>query len=731
MKQALLSSGLMIPRDVPIPNCQKNGVLVKVDYSCISPGTEMSSVKNAQKSLIRRAMENPEHLKNAISILKSRGINTLKNVVKGATGSSFGKALGYTAAGEIVEVGNEVNGFKIGQKVAIAGVGYANHAGYASVPKNMVIPIPENVDTKLASTVAIGGIAMQGVRRLNHKPGEKIVVIGLGAIGLITAQLLKAAGCRVIGTDLDPNRLNLAKDSLGINVVSANDPKIVEKVHMITGGIGADGVVFTAATSSSDPLSQGFNMLRKKGRLILVGVSGMNINREDIYKKELDFKIATSYGPGRYDSNYEEKGIDYPQEFVRWTENRNMEEYLIQIGKGNVKLDSIITNVFDIEEVTNAYKSFSENNKSILVLLDYKISNERIGKRDIVQHRSSTHNLNEKVINYAVIGAGSFVKGMHLPNLQQMTDKFNLKAVMSRSGLPAATLAEQFGAEYSTTNFKRILNDKEIELVVITTRHDTHASFAIEALNAGKHVFVEKPPALNYYELQKLLETIKKSGKSYMVGYNRRFSKYAEEVKKKIKDRKGNLFIEYTMNAGYLPKDHWVHGKEGGGRIIGEGCHIIDLFNYFSSSRIKSYDVAHLFMKNGYYLPDDNVSVTIEYENGTIATMNYLANGSQSYPKENMNVYFDGKKITMTDYTRLESEGINIKKIKDSLPNKGQLYQMEELYEAIKGDNKYPISLEDIEQTSVITFEISKSIDKEMESYTSNREERLSGNEDH
>lgn len=714
MKQALLSNGTMVARDVPIPNCPKNGALIKVEYSCISPGTEMSSVKNAQKSLLKRVMENPEYIKRALDILRSRGINTLRNVVKGSTGYSFGKPLGYTATGKIVEIGSNLEGFEIGQKVAIAGVGYASHAGYASVQKNMIIPIPDEVDIKYASTVAIGAIAIQGIRRLEPRPGEYIVVVGLGAIGLITAQLLKAAGCKVIGTDIDAERLKLAKYNFNIEVLSANDNKIVDKILMVTQGNGADGVVFTAATDSSEPMSQGFNMLRKKGRFILVGVSGMNIKREDIYKKEIDFKIATSYGPGRYDPNYEEKGIDYPYEYVRWTENRNMQEYLNRIGKENIKIDSLITGIFDIKDVNEAYQSLKKDKRNILVLIDYKKSHETDKCGDIIYHNKPQKSTGKNIIKYAVIGAGSFVKVMHLPNLQQMPDKFYFKAVMNRSGLPAATLAEQFGAEYSTTNIDYILEDSEIDLVIITTRHNSHARLAIAALNAGKHVFVEKPPALNKSELEELLETIKKTGKGYMVGYNRRFSKYAQEIKKNIDMRNGDLYIDYTMNAGYLPKNHWVHSREGGGRIIGEGCHIIDLFNYLSESKIKSYDIKHLLMKKGFFIPDDNVSVTVQYENGTIATMNYIANGSKSFPKETMRVYYDDKKITLSDYRNLFSEGISLKKIKDSLPNKGHFYEMEVLYNALIKGEKYPISLEDIKQTSLLTFEITESLGREM-----------------
>lgn len=708
MKQAVLSNGTMIARDVPKPNCLSNGALIKIEFSCISPGTEMSSITNAKKSLLKRGLENPAYIKSAINVIRARGVNSLKNMINAATGASFGKPLGYTAAGVVEEIGSQLEGFYVGQRVAVAGVGYANHAGYASVPKNMIIPIPQNLDMEQASTVAIGSIAMQGVRRLNPKPRDKIVVVGLGAIGIITVQLLQASGCIVYGTDIDDDRLTFAKNQYGIKVLNGADAKLVEKILMLAEGEGVDGVVFTAATSSSIPMSQGFNMLRRKGRFVLVGVSGMEIMREDIYKKEIDFLIATSYGPGRYDDNYEKKGIDYPYEYVRWTENRNMQEYLRLLSEDIISVKSIITGVYDVEKVNDAYKSFNLDKKNILVLLDYKNSHKNNPSNDIVYHKRSNkgESKNPTVIEYAVVGAGSFVKGMHLPNLQKMSDKFKLKAVMNRSGLPAAALAEQFGAEYSTTNIKHILEDKEIDLIFITTRHNSHAKLAIEALKAGKHVFVEKPPALNIEELNNLILAIKETNKNYLVGYNRRFSKYAFEIKEKLSNRTGELFINYTMNAGYLPKDHWVHSTEGGGRIIGEGCHIIDLFSYLIDSRIDSYEINHLVLDGGYYISDDNVSVTIKYEDGSIASMNYFSNGSKQYPKETMKLYFDNSQIVMSDYMSITSKGIKTRNIKDIMPNKGQIHEMEVLYDSIINDKRYPISLEEIKETSLLTFEI-------------------------
>lgn len=712
MKQAVLCKGSVIPRDVADPVLRSGGVLVKVEFSCISAGTEMSSVKNSEKNLLVRALEKPAQAKNALNILRERGFSAMMNVVKGATGAAFGNVLGYSAAGTVIDVGANAKEFYVGQRVAIAGVGYASHAGYASVPKNLVIPVPDEVSLENAATVAIGSIALQGVRRLEPVPGEAVVVMGLGIIGQLAAQMLKASGCHVIGIDLNPERLQLARDTYGIDVLNGADSSAAAKVWMLTQGCGADGVVFTAATSSSEPMSNCFGMLRRKGRFVLVGVSGMNIKREDIYAKEIDFRIATSYGPGRYDSTYEEGGIDYPYEYVRWTEKRNMETYLAQIGVKNILVDQLINGIYPVEESTAAYQALKGKGNPLIVLLSYGNSHKAVAgeREDVVKAAGKALPKQTGAITYAIVGAGSFARSMHLPNLSTIPDKYHLKAIMNRTGVSAAALAAQYHAAYSTTNIERVLKDPDIQLVMVCTRHDMHALLAIQALRAGKDVFVEKPPALNEVQLGELIQTIKETGRAYLVGYNRRFSQYAKEIRRHTETRKGKLFIEYTMNAGYIPPEHWVHSPEGGGRIIGEGCHIVDLLGYLVGCKATGVSVNHLLPQKGYYLPDDNLVATITYEDGSIATMNYIANGAAKYPKETMTAYFDGKTITMRDYMSLSAEGLSVKGIKNSAPSKGQREEMVEFYQLLQSGCKYPIPLEEIEQTSRITFEVTNSV---------------------
>jgi predicted dehydrogenase/threonine dehydrogenase-like Zn-dependent dehydrogenase len=713
MKQAVLCKGNVIPRDVANPKVDSLGILVKIECSCISAGTEMSSVRNSKKSLIKRALEKPEQAKASLKILKDRGFGALSNVIKRATGSAFGNALGYSAAGTVVAVGERTGGFFIGQRVAIAGTGYANHSGYAYVPQNLAVPIPDGVNFEEAATVALGSIAMQGVRILDPGAGEHIVVMGLGLVGQLAVQILVSAGCRVIGIDINQRRLEIAKSQYKIDVIDGKDKMLVSRVMMLTKAQGADGVLFTAATSSSEPMSNCFKMLRKKGRFILVGVSGMNIDRADLYKKELEFKIATSYGPGRYDSNYEEGGIDYPYDYVRWTEKRNMEFFLALINQKKVQINYLIDGVYPVEKSVEAYQTLKSFNAPLIILLSY--GNSHDNQKD--RHEDLIHMQNSKMkqkkpgaITYAIVGAGSFARSMHLPNLAKHSDKFYLKAVMSRTGISAVALAAQYGAEYSTTNMQYILDDPDIELVIICTRHNLHAPLAIQALRAGKNVFVEKPPAINESQLDELVATIKETGKAYIVGYNRRFSKYIQEIDKHTRQRTGKMFLEYTMNAGYIDYSHWAHGKEGGGRIIGEGCHIVDLLGFLTGSKPKKVAVNHLLPVPGFYMPHDNVSVTVTYEDGSLAVMNYISNGSPSYSKETLKVYFDGKTITMDNYMILSSENLKVKKIKSGSPNKGQEDEMLIFFEYLKNGKKYPIPLDEIATTSRLTFQITDSV---------------------
>jgi threonine dehydrogenase-like Zn-dependent dehydrogenase len=506
----------------------------------------------------------------------------------------------------VVEVGAQVKDIKIGDRVACAGAGYANHAEYIEVPKNLVVKMPKDLSFKEASTITLGSIALQGVRRAGVKLGENIAIIGMGILGQLVSQMVTVAGARFIAIDLDDRRLTIAQKNGAKYFLNPTKEDIVEETIKITEGYGVDSVIITVATSSKEPLAQAFQMCRKKGRVILVGVVGMEINREDMYKKELDFYISTSYGPGRYDPNYEEKGIDYPYHYVRWTENRNMQEYLKMLSERKIKLDNIIEKVYKIEEATRAYQEFEkEENKPLIVLLKYSQDLENKINRKV--EANSQFKLKTDKIKVALIGAGSFAKGVHLPNLEKLNNLYDIYAIMSRTGTNAATIARQYKTKYATTDYQEILNDPDVNMVMICTRHNLHAQYSIEAMKKGKAVFVEKPMALNEKGTEEVFKTIQETGMPYLVGFNRRFSKYAVEIKKHIKKRINPMIIDYHMNAGYIPLDHWVHTEEGGGRIIGEGCHIFDLFNYFVDVEIDSISVNSINPKTKNVSSRDNL----------------------------------------------------------------------------------------------------------------------------
>jgi len=652
MIQAIIKKGKVIGEQIPTPNVSKGSLLIKVVNSCISAGTEMSGVTNSGKPLIKRALEQPAQVAKVISMAKTIGLQKTIAKIKGTLDA--GNATGYSISGVVIAVGDGVDGYEIGDRVTAAGAGIANHAEYVDVPQNLVMKMPQALDFKEASTVTLGGIAMQGVRRADVRFGEFCVVTGAGILGLLALQMLRLSGVRVAAIDLDESRLAIAKE-LGAEIVinpTKEDP--IKTVESWSGGYGADCVLFTAATSSSAPLSQSFQMTKKKGKVVLVGVVGMEINRGDIYAKELDFMISTSYGPGRYDSSYEEKGCDYPYAYVRWTENRNMTEYLRLVSTGDIKLDKLINGVYPIEQVTEAYESLKANAKPLMVLLDY--GEAELGrihdyltqeKKVILNH---TTNANKSIINVALIGSGGFATGMHMPNIEKLSTKYKLHAVMSKTGHKAKAVAKQYGATYATTNYEDILGDKEVDLVLIATRHDSHASLALQALKAGKHVFVEKPLATHQEELE-LIKAFYQSDVPnkpvLFTGFNRRFSKYTTEITKHTSKRTNPLFIYYRMNAGFIALDHWVH--EDGGRIIGEGCHIIDLMSAIVGEKIISICTESLTPKNEKFSSTDNKSIILKYQDGSVATIHYFATGSKELSKEYMEVHFDNKSIIMDD----------------------------------------------------------------------------------
>ena len=705
MKQAFLNKGVVNTRNIQEPSIKNGSVLVHTAFSCISSGTELSGVIESGTSLLKKALNKPKKVWDMLEIARTRGIKAMQNIIISARGGNFGSPMGYSAAGYVIDSKAKNTQYKQGEKVAIVGTGYANHAELNVVPENLVIKIPDNVSLQDASTAAIGGIAMQGVRQLNATAGDVVVVMGLGLIGQITVQILLAQGCKVIGIDINSRRLQTVEEAYKIWTLNGIDDMLLHKINILTNGNGVDGVIFTAATNSSVPMSNCFKMLRRKGTFVLVGVSGMTINRDDIYKKELTFKIATSYGPGRYDSEYEEGGNDYPANIVKWTEQRNIESYLGLLAENKISLKNLATAIYDIDDADNAFNKLKQPNAPLLSIIKYQGEWTSYEERKNISSKKC-----DSVLNIGFIGTGGYVSGMHLPNISTLPHMFKVEALMNRSAIPAAVLAKQYNTTYYTTNSDMLLSDENVDIAAICTRHDTHANYAIQALQHGKHVFVEKPAALNIEELNNLIKTVRNSNKNFLIGYNRRFSKYAKEIKKQLKKRQKPVLIDYTMNAGYVPYDSWIQNEIGGGRIIGEGCHIIDLFVYLLGTDIKSIAVTPISFQQTYYTPSDNVCCSICFNDGSVATLNYISIGGKTMSKESMKVICGDTIIELDDYKKLSING----KVKSALnsiqPDKGQVEILKVLYESTVNNSYYPIPLEEIEITSKITFDIANKI---------------------
>ena len=702
MKQAIIKKGIVVAEEVPAPVLSKGSVLIKVMYSCISAGTEISSVKTSGTNIIKRALDNPDLVNKVLASVKKEGIQKVYNKVRGKIDG--GAPTGYSLSGVIIEVGEEVRDFKVGDRVAAAGAGIANHAEYVNVPQNLTVKIPDELSFQEASTLTLGAIAMQGVRRLELKMGEYAVVFGTGILGLLAVQMLNNAGVRVAAIDFDSERLQIAKKTGAEIIFNPNEVNSLNEVSVWTHGKGADAVLFSAATADDKPLSQSYQMCRRKGRVVMLGVAKMNMKREDMYMKELDFMMSTSYGPGRYDKYYEEKGIDYPYAYVRWTENRNMKEYLRLLSIQKIDLSPLINGEFPIEDVTNAYKSLKDKTrKSLIVLLSY-------GEGDIEFKKIETLNkaVSKDKINVGFIGAGGFVKGVHLPNMKKLGRKFNLYAVATRTGVSGKNIANQYGFKYATTDSDEIINDPDIDLVFIATPHDSHGTLTLKALKAGKHVFVEKPLANNFGELKAIKDFYESSKESpiLFVGFNRRFSKYAMSIKKHVAQRQNPLLIRYRMNAGFIPYDHWIH--EDGGRIVGEVCHIIDLMTFLTGSTIESINCQSLTNAHGKFKSDDNKSITLKYADGSVCAIDYFSVGNNSLSKEFMEVHYDGKSIILDDYKKLKGYGVNLE-INTRKSEKGQYEELLVLYDYLKGKRTAPpILVDDIFSTTEVTFLINK-----------------------
>lgn len=682
MKQVLIKQGGIAVEDIPEPLCSFGRVLVRVEYSCVSPGTELVSVKAAQMPLWKRALRQREHVHRVLEMVRQSGLRATIAKVQGRLGG--GIPTGYSAAGIVGAVGDGVEGFNIGDRVACAGAGLANHAGWVDIPMNLCVRVPDGVDMGQAATVTLGAIALQGVRRAEPTLGETVLVVGLGALGLLTCQMLLANGCRVLGVDPDSARRDLAGT---FGVTACFDPlaeDVPTLVSIRTGGFGADATLITASGSSDEIISEAFKATRRKGRVVLVGDVGLNLRRGDFYAKELDFRISCSYGPGRYDATYEEVGLDYPLAYVRWTENRNMQAYLELIAQGRIRLDSLIGEVFPVDRAKDAYGALQGAGRPPLLLLAYGDMEGEPEGRIVLGNAPIPGGL--PGARLALVGAGSFAQGVHLPILRQIGKPWSLRAVMSRTGSAAKSIADQYGAAYATTELDQVLNDPEVDWLLICSRHEAHGAQVLQGLRAGKSVFVEKPLCLRSEELQALEAFFAEPGEKpqLFTGYNRRFSPCSQALGQELARRSTPLLLNYRMNAGFIPKDHWIQGAEGGGRNLGEACHIYDLFLFLVGCRVVEVQASGIGFGRGRYPHNDNFVATLRFEDGSVATLTYTSLGNKAYPKEHLDAFWDDTVATMEDYRTLRFFGSKAKGTNHPQPEKGHFQEWEALTQSLK-----------------------------------------------
>lgn len=644
MKQIIQSfkTGETILEELPAPEVKSGQVLIQTTKSLVSLGTERMLVEFGKSNLISKARQQPDKVKQVLDKIKTEGLMPTLEAVFNKLEQPL--PLGYCNVGIVRDVGKGISDFKVGDRVASNGP----HAEWVCVPQNLVAKIPDEVSDQEAAFTVIGSIGLQGIRLCNPTFGETIVVTGLGLIGLLTAQMLRANGCQVIGIDLDEEKCKIA-ESYGVRTINPRQGgDTVKSVMDLTNGIGADGVIITASAKGNTIIKEAAQMSRKRGRIILVGVTDLDISRADFYEKELSFQVSCSYGPGRYDDNYEQKGQDYPLPFVRWTEKRNFQAILNSIASKQIEVESLITEEVPLEEYLKVYGDIG-NSKAIASLLDYP-QETQAPNRVIKIEGNKSYPAVKAVLG--VIGAGNFTKMTMLPALKGA--EVNLKSIASSGGLSGTSLAQKFGFQESTTSTESLIKDPEIKAVVITTRHNSHAQFTLEALAQNKQVFVEKPLALNEEQLESIIKAEENSEATVMVGFNRRFSPHIQAIRESVGNTPMNIIA--TMNAGFIPSNVWVHDIEvGGGRIVGEACHYMDLCIYLAQSKIKS--VCMQGLGNNPAENTDNASILLKFENGSSAVVNYFANGNKTYSKERLELFSQERTYIMDNFRKTTAFG--------------------------------------------------------------------------
>ncbi len=709
MKQILqsLKTGVTEVRDIPCPSVGNGQLLIRTNCSLISAGTERMLIDFAKASPIKKARQQPDKVRMVLDKIKADGFLPTVEAVLGKLEQPV--PLGYCNVGEILAVGKGANGFSVGDRVASNG----NHAEVVSVPVNLCAKIPQNVSNDEAAFTVVGAIALQGVRLAKPTLGEVVVVTGLGLIGQLAVQLLRANGCRVLGIDFDTDKLAIAK-SFGAEVVdlgAGEDP--VKAAELFSRGRGVDAVLITAATQSSEPMHQAALMCRKRGRIVLVGVAGLELSRDDFFKKELTFQVSASYGPGRYDPNYEEKGQDYPLGFVRWTEQRNFEAVLDMLADGRLDVMPLISHQFNLDQIASAYEVVGSSQSSMGVMLKYPTRKEKpdaiVREQTVLIAGPSFQRDGRPLPNLAFIGSGNYATSALIPAFKRAGA--HLGSIASSYGVSGAHAGKKYGFEETTTDSIKLFDDKDINCLVISTRHDSHAALVLQALRSGKSVYVEKPLCLTLAELDeieqeyKAIKVINKDPPILMVGFNRRFAPQMQKIKSLLLAVGGPKSFVMTINAGAIPVEHWTQDMDiGGGRIIGEACHFIDLLRFLSGSPITGWQSIGMDC-----LTRDTVSVQIQFANGSIGTVHYFANGSKAFPKERLEVFSNGSILQLDNFRKLTGYGWpGFKKMNLWKQDKGQNACAKAFVDAVTRNTSSPIPAEELFEVSRAAIEISE-----------------------
>ena len=717
MKQILqnLKSGETVIEEVPCPKVSKGQLLIRTSKTLVSAGTERMLIDFGKANYLDKARQQPDKVRMVMDKVKTDGLVPTLQAVQSKLDQPL--PLGYCNVGRVMELGEGVDGFEVGERVASNG----KHAEVVSAPTNLCARIPDNVSDEAAAFTVIGAIALQGIRLVRPTLGEAVVVTGLGLIGQITVQLLRAQGCRVLGIDFDDDKLALAERFGAETVNPAKGGDVLAAAEAFSRGHGVDAVIITASTKSSEPVHQAAQMCRKRGRIVLVGVTGLELSRADFFEKELTFQVSCSYGPGRYDPAYEEGGQDYPIGFVRWTEQRNFEAVLDMLAAGSLDVEPLISHRFALEQAERAYEVVGGSEPSLGILLNYPSSEEQPEEKlrrptvRLVQEAAAPGK-REGRVSVGFIGAGNYAAQVLIPAFRDAGAR--LQSVASSGGVSGVHAGKKFGFAETTTDTDSLFANPEIDTVVISTRHDSHARFVLKAFEAGKHVFVEKPLCLTREELDRIEtawtgeEGLVAGAPLLMVGFNRRFSPLVQKSKSLLESvREPKSFI-MTVNAGAIPASHWTQDRNvGGGRIIGEACHFIDLLRYLADAPISSVQVTGMGRAPGVEVRDDKVAITLSFEDGSFGTIHYLANGHKSFPKERLEVFCAGRILQLDNFRKLTGYGWpGFKKMSLWRQDKGNAACAAAFVDAIRSGAPSPIPFDELVEVTRVTFDVVESL---------------------